>query len=113
MSVPEILKESPDSMPAALVLRSFPGPEVSGFIFAKKETGSLAPGVMVWEPGLPQISISFATGISFRNSKVTGSIIMFLLVKVYLFPLLETETPLPFTVSRLMFRLLVSVTVRV
>ena len=38
---------------------------------------------------------------------------MFLLVKVYLFPLLETETPLPFTVSRLMFRLLVSVTVRV
>ena len=38
---------------------------------------------------------------------------MFLLVNVYLFPLLVTETPLPFKVSRSIFRLLVSVTVRV
>ena len=32
-----------------------------------------------------------------------------ILVKVYLFPFLVTETPLPFKVSRLIFRLLVSV----
>ena len=38
---------------------------------------------------------------------------MFLLVKVYWLPFLLTVTPLPESISRSIFRLLVSVTVRV
>ena len=57
--------------------------------------------------------MSLATGMSFLNSKLTGSIIMFLLVKVYWLPFLLTVTPLPESICRSIFRLLVSVTVRV
>jgi hypothetical protein len=58
------------------------------------------------------------SGIPYHTSENTyvsesGSIIICLLVKVYSFPFLVTETPLPFKASRSIFKLLVSVTVRV
>ena len=72
-----------------------------------------AEKIMAWVLEKERVKSADYLPVSYTHLNSTGSIIICLLVKVYSFPFLVTETPLPFKASRSIFKLLVSVTVRV